>query len=167
MAKMTIKGVDDYALKLSKLGNQIPVVAGKAIYGAANIVADGIKANISTLPEVDDKYNILAYKRNQKSRISRTQKEGLKASFGISKMQKDEGGYYNVKLGFNGYNQVKTKKYPKGQPNQLIARVVESGSSYMNAVPFVRPAVNNSRKSALSKMQQVIDEETEKIMKGD
>lgn len=70
----------------------------------------------------------------------------------------------NVKLGFDGYNEVKTRKYPKGQPNQLIARVTESGSPYMDKTPFMRMAVNATRKPALAEMQKVIDEESKKIM---
>lgn len=165
MARFAFKGIDEYALRLSSLGAKTSSVAGKAIYAAADIVADGIKKNIDSLPEVDDRYNILAYRRGKKSRLSAAQKKGLMESFGIAKMQKDSDGFYNVKLGFDGYNSVQTKKYPKGQPNQLIARTLESGSSYMDAVPFVRPGVNATRKAAQAKMQQVIDEEFGKIMK--
>lgn len=165
MAKMTVRGIDEYALKLSKLGEKSQETAGKAIYAGAEVVADAIKQNIDSLGTVDDKYNLIAYKQGKKFRLSETQKEGLKKSFGITKMQKDNDGYYNVKLGFDGYNDVKTKKYPNGQPNQLIARIAESGSTFMNKTPFVRPAVNQTRKNAQTAMQKVIDEETEKIMR--
>lgn len=165
MAKMTVKGIDEYALKLSKLGEKSQETAGKAIYAGAEIVADAIKQNIDSLGTVDDKYNLIAYKQGRKSRLSETQKEGLKKSFGITKMRKDNDGYYNVKLGFAGYNDVKTKKYPNGQPNQLIARIAESGSTFMNKTPFVRTAVSQTRKNAQTAMQKVIDEETEKIMR--
>lgn len=165
MAKMTIKGIDEYALKLSKLGNKSQEVAGKAIYAGAQVVADAIKRNIDSLEAVDDKYNLIAYKQGKKSKLSETQKKGLKEAFGITKMQKDSDGFYNVKLGFDGYNDVKTKKYPNGQPNQLIAIVTESGSSFMDKTPFVRPALNQTKKQAQEIMQKVIDEETGKIMK--
>lgn len=165
MARMTFKGTEEYALRLSKLGDSMETVAGKAIHGAAGLVADAIQANIAALPEVDEKYNVIAYRRGIKSKLSSKQKEGLKESFGITKMEKDQNGYYNVKLGFDDYNGIKTKKYPKGQPNQLIARVAESGSSYMDKTPFVRTAVSAIRKKAVEQMQHVIDEETEKIMK--
>ena len=165
MAKMTIQGIDEYALKLSKLGNKSREIAGKAIYAGAEVVADAIKQNIEGLEAVNDKYNIIAYKKGEKSKLSESQKEGLKKSFGITKMQKDNDGFYNVKLGFDGYNDVKTKKYPNGQPNQLIARTAESGSTFMDKTPFVRPAVNQTRKQAQDAIQKVIDEETGKIMR--
>lgn len=165
MARMTVQGIDEYALKLSKLGERSQETAGKAIYAGAEVVADAIKQNIDGLEAVDDKYNLIAYKKGKKSKLSESQKKGLIKSFGITKMQKDNDGFYNVKLGFDGYNDVKTKKYPNGQPNQLIARIGESGSSFMNKTPFVRPAVNQTRKKAQDAMQKVIDEETEKVMR--
>ncbi|HCD43857.1 MAG TPA: hypothetical protein DEQ64_09015 [Lachnoclostridium sp.] len=164
MAKMTVKGIDEYALKLSKLGEKTEEIAGKAIYAGAEVVADSIKQNLDGLGTVDDKYNLIAYKQGRKSKLSEKQKEGLKKSFGITKMQKDSDGFYNVKLGFDGYNDVKTKKYPNGQPNQLIARIAESGSTFMNKTPFIRTAVNQTRKRAQEAMQKPIEEETIKIM---
>lgn len=164
MARMSVKGTAEYAMKLSKLGKNGEVIAGKAIYKAAEIVADQIKANIKALPAVPDVENIKAYRSGEKSQLSYRQKEGLVESFGITKMELDDTGYYNVKLGFDGYNGVKTKKYPKGQPNQLIARVVESGSPYMDKLPFVRTAVNATKKPAVEIMQEIIDEESKKIM---
>ena len=164
MARMSVRGTEEYALKLSKLGKNSEAVAGKAIYGAAGIVADAVKVNLKALPAVNDVENIKAYRAGRKSQLSIKQKEGLVQAFGITKISNDKG-YYNVKLGFDGYNGIKTKKYPKGQPNQLIARVVESGSTYMDKTPFVRPALNASRAEALQKMQEVIDQEMNKIMK--
>lgn len=164
MAKMKVQGTEEYALKLSKLGKDINKVAGKAIFGAADIVANEIKANIANLEAKHDKYNLAAFRKKEKGMLTIAQKKGLLESFGITKMEKNEKGYIDVKLGFDGYNSVKTKTYPKGQPNQLIARTLESGSSFMDPVPFVRPAVNATRRAAKEKMQQVIDEEAKKIM---
>ena len=54
---MTFKASDDYALKLSKLATQTEEVAKKAIYAAANIVADKVASNLAALPE--DKFRRL------------------------------------------------------------------------------------------------------------
>ena len=77
---------------------------------------------------------------------------------------KDDAGYLNVKIGFDGYNAMRTEKYPQGQPNQLVARGVESGTSWKQKHPFVRPAINASRKRAEAKMAEVLDKEIEKVM---
>ena len=164
MAKMQIKGVDEYALKLSRLGENVREVGGEAIYSAADIVTNQIRENINNMHTVTDAENIKAYKSGEKSQLSKRQKQGLLDSLGISKLQEDNG-YIDVKVGFDEYNSVKTKKYPKGQPNQLIARVVENGSPYMDKDPFIRPAVTRTKKQALKAMQDVIDKRTNEIMK--
>lgn len=164
MPKFAVKGAEEYAQKLSSLGQKSEETAKKAIYAAAAIVADQIKDNMKGLSSVDDKYNMRAYKSRGKSKLTKAQKAGMINSFGITKLQKDGTGFYNVKLGFDGYNDVRTRKYPKGQPNSLIARVAESGSSYMDKTPFIRPAVNVSRRAAQAKMQEVIEEECKKMM---
>lgn len=61
----------------------------------------------------------------------------------------------NVKLGFDGYNGMKTKKYPKGQPNVLLARSIESGSSIAKKRPFVAPAVRKTKKAAEETMAKI------------
>lgn len=78
-------------------------------------------------------------------------------------MQNDKG-YLNVKIGFDGYNRTKTEKYPKGQPNQLVARGVESGTSWKQKKPFIRPAVNRTKKKAEQMMAEILDKEINKIM---
>ena len=126
-------------------------------------MADQIRENISNLKTVSNAYNINAYRNNTSAGITIKQKQGLLDGLGIAKMQ-DENGYLNVKVGFDGYNAVSTMKYPKGQPNQLIARVTENGSSFMDKQPFIRPAINATKDKALEEMQRVIDEEVKKIM---
>jgi hypothetical protein len=161
MAVMRFKGMEEYVLKLSKLAARTEEVAGKAIYAGAAIVADAIKSNIETLP-VNNKIN--SSTPTPFDGLLSKQKDGLIESFGISPLG-DKDGVYNVKLGFDGYNAIKTKKYPKGQPNQLIARAVESGSSVRVKHPFVDPAVKSAKAACVKKMQEVIDTETEKTMK--
>ena len=96
--------------------------------------------------------------------LSVTQKQGLIASLGLSTMR-DAGGYINTKLGFDGYNAVKTRKYPGGQPNALIARAAESGSVALIKTPFIRPGVRAAKKAAEKAMEKTLDKEIGKIMK--
>lgn len=150
------KGMDEYLQKLGNLELRAPESIGKAVYKGADIVADAVKANINNMP-VEDKYS------ERITGIKSIQKIGLIKSFGIAKMR-DDNGYYNVKLGFDGYNALKTKKYPQGQPNAMIARTFESGNSFTKKIPFVAPAVRATREAAEAKMAQVIDTEVSKVM---
>ena len=162
MAKWIVgKGLDSYISYLQKIDAVTDEVIGEAVYEMAKVVADSVRASIQALPTVSNEANIATYKKGY-SRLSDEEKQGLLDGFGVSPMQ-DDGGYINVKLGFDGYNSVKTKKYPKGQPNALIARVTESGSSYREKTPFIRPAVNAARKPAEKAGQAKIDEKIKSI----
>ena len=84
--------------------------------------------------------------------------------FGISRL-KDDDGFVNVKLGFDGYNSTKTEKYPNGQPNVLIARSVNSGTTFRKKTKFVDKAVDSAKKAAEAAMDAACSREIEKIMK--
>lgn len=151
-------GIDNYISQLQNLEMSAPDAIGKAVYEGAAIVADAIKANIDTIPIDESSSN---GKRNGLKKIQIT---GLKKGFGIAPMR-DDSGYYNVKVGFNGYNLLTTKKYPSGQPNAMIARTIESGNSFTTKHPFVAPAVRASKDRAEKKMAEVIDKETAEIFR--
>lgn len=160
MAKITFPGLNDYELMISRLSKNAADIAGRAIYTGAGIVADEIKAGIQALPIVS------GYGTAEKplpGGVTKAQKDGLLDGLGIAPLQ-DDGGYLNVKIGFDGYNRTKTEKYPRGQPNQLVARGVESGTSWKQKHPFVRPAINRSRKRAEAAMAEALDKEIEKIV---
>lgn len=161
MAKITFPGLNDYELMISRLSKGVDDIAGKAIYAGAGIVADAIKENIKDLPIVrgyGTKENPLP------GGVTAPQKAGLINGLGISPMQND-AGFLNVKIGFDGYNATKTDKYPQGQPNQLVARGVESGTSWKEKKPFIRPAINASKSRAEAEMARILDQEIEKVMK--
>lgn len=155
MAKWTMEGMSEYIAHLQSIASVTDEAIGAGVYAMAEVVADKVRANIQALPTVSNEANIATYRQGY-SRLSEPEKKGLLDGFGVSPMQ-DDGGYKNVKLGFDGYNSVKTKKHPNGQPNVLIARVTESGSSYRQKTPFMRTAVNASRKEALEKGREAVD----------
>lgn len=155
MAKWTMEGMSDYIAYLQSIANVTDEAIGAGVYAMAEVVADKVRDNIQALPTVSNEANIATYRQGY-SRLSDLEKQGLLEGFGVTPMQ-DDGGYKNVKLGFDGYNSIKTKKYPQGQPNVLIARVTESGSSYRQKTPFMRTAVNASRKEALEKGREAVD----------
>ena len=155
MAKWTMEGMSEYIAYLQSIANVTDEAIGAGVYAMAEDVADKVRDNIQALPTVSNEANIATYRQGY-SRLSDLEKQGLLEGFGVTPMQ-DDGGYKNVKLGFDGYNSIKTKKYPQGQPNVLIARVTESGSSYRQKTPFMRTAVNASRKEALEKGREAVD----------
>ena len=128
---------DEFALALSRLATQSDEIAKKAIYEGAKVVADKIKSNLQGVlsPEATGE---------------------MEASFGVTPIERDSDGNWNAKIGFDGYDS-------NGVANQLKARVIESGSSKQSKKPFVRPAVNATKRTAVEKMGQVINEEIQKL----
>nr|DAQ30133.1 MAG TPA: hypothetical protein [Caudoviricetes sp.] len=162
MAKVEIKGINEYTAALSKLSKLVQDnICGKAIYEGAAIVMDSVQSGISSIPTT----NQWGTPSNPVSGINAKQKAALHNSVGIAKMRNDDG-YFNVKIGFDGYNDIKTKRWPNGQPNQMIARSVERGTSFLKSTPFMKKAVSASKKRAISIMGFTIDKEIDELMKG-
>lgn len=168
MAKLTVgKGLDKYIGQLEALNSNTPEILGRSIYPGAKIVADAVKANIEKLP-VSNKPK-RGTSADPIDTITSAQKQGLRDGFGISDMQK-QGGYLNVKLGFAGYNSQisdtsKSRKYKNPrQPNVLIARAVENGTSFRKKHPFVSPAVRSTKAAAEKAMAEELDKEIAKKM---
>lgn len=138
LAKMTFKAGDEYALKLSKFATGSEEIAKKAIYEGAKIVADEIRNNLEGI-------------------LSEEATGELLDSFGITPIETDDQGNWNAKIGFDGYDS-------NGIANQLKARALESGTSKgQKKKPFVRPAINKTKKSVIAKMGEVIDQEINKL----
>lgn len=159
MATFKTQGLDKYVAQLERLGKKTDTVISEAVYEMAKVVADEVKANLIALPSVPDTEGLKAFasEPQQKIPITKAQKWGLVHSFGIASLR-NEGGFVHVKIGFDGYNEVKTKTFPNGQPNALIARSIESGSSTREKTPFLRPALAAARKQAIEAARVKFDE---------
>lgn len=151
----------EYDRKIYELGNEAEAYINPAVKKGAAVVADAIRANMNGIP-VDDGYKKPDEKRNGLRSI---QKAGLQHSFGITPIQNNKG-FINVKVGFDGYNRLTSSRWDSGQPNTLVARCIEGGTSYMTAHPFIAPAVRSSRKQAEKIMKQEIERSINSIMEG-
>lgn len=164
MAKIDFD-TDGYMKAIESLSADTEEIVKSAIYKGADVVANAIRQNIQAIPiqEGDNGLPPVARDGEKLYGISRRQKADLLAGFGLSPME-ESGDYVNTKAGFDGYGSVKTKKYPRGVPNAMLMRSVESGTSFRDKHPTVRPAVNRSRKAAQAKMDETINQEIEKRM---
>lgn len=162
MAKITFKGQSEYYEKLKQMEEHFlsdePIE--RAVAKGAAPVADAIRSNLEGLP--DERFRRL-YNGDKFLVLSQAEKNDLSASFGLAPVKKNKSGFIHTKAGFDGYGSHPTKTYPQGVPNQLVASAVESGSSVRQKMPFVRPAVNATRKKAVSEMEKSIDEDLKKI----
>lgn len=122
---------EDFAIKLSRMATDIDGVAKEAIYEGASIAADQVRKNLDEV-------------------LSGESTGEMEESFGITPILKS-GGEWSAHIGFDGYDS-------EGVPNQLKARVMESGTSTREKKPFVRPAMNQTKKKIEDKMKNVIDD---------
>lgn len=160
MAKFKISpNLKEYNERIYQLGAQAQVYIENAVKKGGDVIADAVRNGINGIP-VDDSYSIPGRMRFG---IRTIQKSGLQASFGIAPVRND-AGFINVKVGFDGYNGLHTRTFPNGQPNSMIARSVENGSSFMQPSPFMDNAVNGSRKQAEETMKNEIDNTIGRIM---
>ena len=154
MAKFQFEGIDEYIAQLEKIYGDTEEIIGAAIYQGAGIVMKSVVSAIENI-QTDDRFGT---EENKTIGPTTYQKEGLRRSIGIARLRND-GGFYNVKIGFDGYNGIKTKRWPQGQPNAMVARSVESGTSWMQKQPFMRKAESSSRVKCEQGMAKEIDKQ--------
>lgn len=159
MAKFEFKGATEYIKKIEAVQKSATGCIKRAVYEGAGVVAKGVEDAIAALPS-----GSTAYVPNGASiyGINDIQREGLLEGLGLAKMQNDNG-FINTKLGFAGYNGYKTKKFPNGQPNALIARSLESGTSQRPKTRFVAKAVNASKPKAEKAMAESLDKDLKNL----
>lgn len=165
MAKFEMHGMDEYIRQLENVAWATSDVCKAAVYAGAGVVADEIKAEMHALKTVDDKSAFSAWQKREPIYLTDSQKEGLIEGFGIAPIA-DNMGAYDTKIGFDGYNKVKTRRWPKGQPNALIARACNSGSTAMLKQPFIRRAVNRVRPRVIPAMEKAADKKIKEVIGG-
>lgn len=136
MAKAAFMLDEDFAIKLSRLDTDINEIAKKAIYEGAKIVADTMKVNLESV-------------------LSDEATGQLVEALGITPIGM-LGGEWSAHIGFDGYD-------TNGVAFQLIARVLESGTSTRQKKPFVRKTMNQTKTKVAAVMQAVVEEEYQKI----
>ena len=168
MARMHMKGLEEYEKALGKMASYTEEIAKAAVHEGAGIVADAIRAEIESLPVGEGEIPGLPPKAKEGQKInvvSRRQKADLLKGLGIAKIENNRG-YIQTKVGFDGYGSVKTKKHPDGLPNVVLARSINSGTSFIKKNPFARRAVSSSKEHAINAMGKRVEEEIKKVMEG-
>lgn len=156
MAHIEFMGIDAYLERLNKLGDKSTGLCKRALYDGAAVLANAVRDEINALPTSDrdgDPQPVLEY-----------EKDGLLDGLGIAKM-KDNNGVISTRVDFDGYNRLKSKKYPSGHPNSMIARAINSGTSKRKKNPFMSRAIRKGIAKAQAAMAARMDADIEEIMK--
>ena len=144
MAKITFSGLDLYAEELNKIADRLPKMIDAALYEGAKVVADQTQKEIEGLTE-----------------LTPEARQGLHDGLGVAHFWRD-GGATVTKIGFEGYNKKRTKRWPNGQPNAMIARSLIRGTSCMRANRFTARAAKKARERSIEAMQQRLDQDLKK-----
>lgn len=157
---ITTKGLDEFIKQLDSLQDNAQKLMKEALYDGAGVLADEIKKGLNALP--------IASKKNGKPwygtsdfpirGVTEKQKEDILKSFGVSRHISKEGSVMAyIGVNGNGY----TEGYYHGRngdlPIALLLRELESGMSWMQKIPTIRPAINRAREPALDAMQKSFD----------
>lgn len=164
MAKISFPELDAYISRLSELYKDTEPIVKAAVYEGAGIVADEIKKGLESLPIQEQADGTAPYAKKgwPLYGVTRTQKEDLIDGFGLAPI-KNENGEIQTKAGMDGYGRTKTPSYPKGVPNALLMRGIESGTSFRKKNPIFRKAANAAKKRAEEKMSESIDNSMKEI----
>ena len=156
---LDLKDLDFFVDRLGEMGEDAEKIVKMGMYEGAKICADELRKAVDNLDRVPDVYLANAVraaggsKAGGKSRIGAKiesgrvtttlpltvkQKNGLRNGLGIAKFRV-QGNKISTVVGFSGYNTLTSKRWPQGQPNQMVAASCESGTSYMTRQPFIRP----------------------------
>lgn len=147
MPTFVFDGLEEYADQLQKISDKVPKMMNAALYDGAKILADAVQNEIDKLTE-----------------LQQVQRQGLHDGLGIAKFW-DEGGKTVTKVGFTGYNRKITKRWPRGQPNAMIARTTIRGTSWMRPNRFTNRAAKDARKKCIEAMASRFDSEVAKYTK--
>lgn len=140
---MELTGWDEAIAKLDRLTRLGEKEIGPVLYEGGKILADAVRSEINALPTDDSSTK----PGEVRSGLRSIQKAGLQAGFGIAKMRSTGSGY-NILMGFHGYNSLKTKAYPNGQPNKMIVRSLAKGTSFLRRNDFVAHARASAAEAA-------------------
>jgi len=127
---------EDFAINLERYATESEEIAQKAIYAGVEIVADTMKINL-------------------KSILSDEATGQLVDALGVTPIGM-MGSEWSAHIGFDGYDN-------NHIAFQLIARVLESGTSTRPKKPFVRKTMNQTRTKVALAMKKVVEEELKKI----
>lgn len=160
MATFEMQGLSDYMLALSKLEDayETDAVCKSVLDAGASVLLDAVRSELNAVPSQN------GVKRNEVRRgITDAERKDLSTSLGASPVR-SRNGIYDVKIGFAGYGK-KSKNYPNGLPNQLLARAVNSGTSFRAKTGFLDRAQKKAKKKVLSEMEAELEKQIKNRIK--
>ena len=138
MAKISIRMPTAFMDQLAKASEKTDTAIPKALEAGGKVVFEKMKSNLSS-----------AIGRNTKNKSRSTGK--LLAALGVSPVKVNDGGNYDVKVGFaEGCGDAN---------NAMLANLLEYGKSGQPPKPFLKRTKSSSQAPCIEAMQSVLKEE--------
>lgn len=156
--EMKVDGMTEISEMLSKMEDEAPKAAARALYEGAGIMADEIRKGAATIKTGKGS------SRSEARYATPAEKEiVLTAAAGIAKFRKN-GTEIDTSVGFqnSGYAELDGKMVPIPK----IVNSINSGTSFMHKQPFVRKAASKAAPKAMEAMRKQIEAEFEAIGRG-
>lgn len=160
MAKIKFEGIENVIREFERLYGHSDDLCKAALSAGCAVIGNAQKAAIEGIPTDSRKYV-----KGMRNGIRPEAKKALIDSYGIAPV-KTKNFTYDRKTGFDGYNSIKTDRWPKGQPNAMVARSVETGTSFLKPYRFMDKAAKAAQAEAEAAMQEALDKKASEIVGG-
>lgn len=155
------KGMDEYVAKLTRLSNKFNAEAciDIAVDEGAKVVAEYTVRELNKIPTDDRPQRV-----DKRNGLRTVQKKFLIKEFGTTPLE-NRNGFVNRKTGVD--RGVITYKDQSGYtPAIVLARMLESGTSYMDKNPVFSRASRKARTPCLEAMEKSLNESIEAICRN-
>lgn len=154
MAKISFNGCDRFGNVLGYWETRMldDNALKRVVRRGAAVIADAVRLSMSLIP-VREKGDASS------AGITKQEREHLIKHFGVTPIKRDRDGFLHAKIGWDGYVGRPQKGFTRGFPMPMMARTIESGTSWRDKIPFVRNAVKKYKNLAIDEMQRALDEE--------
>ena len=152
---MRTEGTAELAAMLAKLGESANDIAKGALYEGAKVVADAYTAAVGRIAVSARRWH-----KEPGGRLP-TKEERDAIKIGVADFRGDGGAEVDTIVGVpEGYTTVNGRK----KATKLIARSINSGTSFMQKQPVFRKASSSSRNAAQEAMVRKADEMIEELV---
>ena len=157
--EMKISGMEELSRMLEKLGTQAGAVAAQALYKGAGIVADAVRQSAESLDTEPFRFA----GENRPRKASPEEKDVLvQYAAGIARFERS-GAEVSTSVGLKdaGYADIAGKTIPV----PVIARSINSGTTFRVKQPFFRLAVNKARGKASAAIASEVEKTLNEILR--
>ena len=157
---MHTDGIEELDRMLENLGNMAGPIAARALYDGAAVVANAYSKAVDSIRT--GPVNWPGNMRNKARLATPEEKAALQGKTGISNFRSDGGPEINTVVGAtNGYVQIGGRTVAV----RVLARSINSGTSFMKKQPVFRQAQRSSKDAAQAAMISTANALIEQIIK--